>query len=736
MMTEEEKARRERFINGRNVQNKKALLSDDEVNRREAFISSQNLDTRQSFAAPKNERSIVDEIAGAGQSLLRGQTLGYGDEITGGLRAVMDAMVDTDAEKIGRKVTGRQKEGFIDQVKNKYERYRDEGRETQDSFSEANPWTATALELVGGVASPVNKIAPGVGTTGGALSRAAQLAGRGAVEGSIAGFGEGRGDLQSQLDSAKSGAAFGAGVGGGLSLLGGAAGRAISNRNVDNNVIQESVDAAGNKIKTQIPLHMAAPESRIGKIYRNVIGGAYGGRGALGLQESRAINNNPKLRRFANEAGEVVPETAGTRRSVDSVKERIEDNRRSATQKIDQELKGLEQSKVQAKREVKDNAETINLNQNQNIGDNANAINLIEQKAVRDVINVAMPSHMDDAVKKQIQEAASVVEADEILSKWFYADGFQSVKSKMFRLGDDLSSKIDEIAKANPEVKQAIGDLDSLLESGSISGERLMQVRNAFAIRANTATPSLRGKGQRTVAEEFDELIKDQLGEKSDAWIRYQADLNAWGVKQAISKASRKATSKLEDNPTLDQLGASFSNAKSSKPAIAIAKDAKKQVTALKKSLDQEKAKNKLQSKLNTRKLNKTIDEIDVNSQATKSKLENKKRRQYQKGRAEQNRLKRATQNLLPEDSSVWSMLSATAALGAPLGGFTPGAIPAGIGVSRLLSMEGAQRAVAGQTNLQQKMANALRKGDFAKYTSLAARETARNIEEEENAKR
>ena len=43
MMTEEEKARRERFINGRNVQNKKALLSDDEVNRREAFISSQNL---------------------------------------------------------------------------------------------------------------------------------------------------------------------------------------------------------------------------------------------------------------------------------------------------------------------------------------------------------------------------------------------------------------------------------------------------------------------------------------------------------------------------------------------------------------------------------------------------------------------------------------------------------------------------------------------------------------------
>ena len=98
--------------------------------------------------------------------------------------------------------------------------------------------------------------------------------------------------------------------------------------------------------------------------------------------------------------------------------------------------------------------------------------------------------------------------------------------------------------------------------------------------------------------------------------------------------------------------------------------------------------------------------------------------------------MKRATQNLLPEDSSVWSMLSATAALGAPLGGFTPGAIPAGIGVSRLLSMEGAQRAVAGQTNLQQKMANALRKGDFAKYTSLAARETARNIEEEENAKR
>jgi hypothetical protein len=74
---------------------------------------------------------------------------------------------------------------------------------------------------------------------------------------------------------------------------------------------------------------------------------------------------------------------------------------------------------------------------------------------------------------------------------------------------------------------------------------------------------------------------------------------------------------------------------------------------------------------------------------------------------------------------TAWSALASTAALSSLIPGV--GALPlvgigAGMGAGRALTTPAAQRFVAGQTSRQKQLAEALRKGDMAKYTQALSR--------------
>jgi hypothetical protein len=226
-------------------------------------------------------------------------------------------MPETEADRIAAQFGGEE-QSFAD----RYAMYRDDERAVTEQFAEENPMAATGLEVAGAVLSPLNRVAPGLGTTGGTGARIAGSAARAAGEGALYGLGQGEGDIEDQLTNAAKGALTGAGVAGALTGGGGALGRAVSASRIK----ERLQDAAGN-FK---PLHMADAEGTLGKLYRSVVGGAWGGRGALGRQESRYLNRDPRLARFADDAGQVVPEGVGTARAVGEVKDRIQDTARVA----------------------------------------------------------------------------------------------------------------------------------------------------------------------------------------------------------------------------------------------------------------------------------------------------------------------------------------------------------------------------------------------------------------------
>lgn len=83
------------------------------------------------------ESTFSEDVQGAGQKLLDGLTFGFGDELAAGLRVGTDELVrmfDEDLVPTGS-------------AKQRYERYLNQGRTTEEKFSKDNPILSTALEI-------------------------------------------------------------------------------------------------------------------------------------------------------------------------------------------------------------------------------------------------------------------------------------------------------------------------------------------------------------------------------------------------------------------------------------------------------------------------------------------------------------------------------------------------------------------------------------------------------------
>jgi hypothetical protein len=611
-----------------------------------------------------------DEVRGLGQTLLNEQLMGGGDEVVGAVRALADPQTPYDfGEGVSMETQSLPKA---------YEMYRSDAESAKDQFADDNPKTAIAGSLAGAIANPLNKIPLGAtGTTAKVIESIA----RGGAEGAAGGFLENEED---RMGGAGIGGGTGATLSGVLSGVGGGLGRALSKRRIAEDLLKPD--------GSFLPANLADPEGNVGRFAKEWVGGSWGGRNKQGILESEWLNANPQLADLADEAGQVVPVTAGTRNAV---KGRIGD--------IAEE--GVTQTRVlkQSLEDIKDATA-----RNQSVAERTGAMRLVED---------AIPDRVPAKVRADILGRETTEDANKALGKWWKDNGFETVKNRDFKWDGSLIADLKRELELDPELALEVGGkvgglkrLDSLLQpAGSnvqrgitnqkwqpIGGEDLMALRNAFAKTANKGGASASGSGNRSIADKFDDMIAKQLGEGSDELAAYQDDLRRWSTRQPIAKASK--ANKVSPNATPKEILKQFRDGPSAEVGRDIARDANNQVQAVRD-----------EGASLLKKAKAQIDEIPIDTKAAKR------------------RLNEASTGALPESQTVWSGLASTATLGAlPValtgGALAPAILPLGYGMGKALSSKAGNRAIAGQLPAQEMLAKALRDGDLEKYTRLLSR--------------
>lgn len=675
-------------------------------------------------AAPveKRRRGLVETVRGLGQQTTRGVLSGFGDEVVGGARAVMD-YASPDA-------WGSDAQSFPD----KYAMYRDDERSSMKAFENDNPEVALAANVAGSFANPINRVAPAVGATGSIASRVGQAVARGTVEGGIEGLGAGEGSLENQLGSIGTGAATGGVLSGVLSGGGGFLGRAISNRRVDPSLIRDD--------GSFMPIHLADPEGGIGEFYRSTIGTIPYAKGVLKAQEKPIID--AATEEFENLTTQHIGQKASIKDLYKTRAERVDD---------------LYRSNVDAIKTTKDAALPAAKKAAQDAG------RAESQKFMQETYEQSLPAHALSALEGV--NRSNPREVDEAISNWWTNNGFEEVKGNTFRwnndvdtgLIDSIKTKLSEDPDLAIEAYKAIPGLESMaqklrLAGGSnktaipqdfvnqmldstqisgINGDALMAIRNQFAKAANKGAS---GRSPRAIANEIDNMIRVQLGEIDPKLVtQFDDQIGKYTTALTLKNVLRKK--KVRENmgqftpsdwagsaskfggkgmslkqPPLENLAISSNN------AVNAAMD----TTAVEKQIRDTAAQSLKQARLDktTKKRG-----LALSKQVAEEALADSKRSGALA--MSKQRLKQLNESATPNKVSPWSALASTAIVGAPIS-FGIGALPAGLAVGRALASPKAQIIAAGQHSKQAQLAEALRKGDMAKYTQILSRIAAGQV--------
>lgn len=592
----------------------------------------------------------LQDVRGAGQAVLSGMTASFADEIVGGARAGLDKLLPkTEADRLAEELAleGGQS------LPQAYAMYRDDARASAREFQEENPGTALGLEVGGAILSPLNKVAPGLGTTGSAGARLGGSILRGGAEGALYGLGAGEGDLEDQLASAAEGALYGGGAAGLLTGVGGGLGRALSKRRVDESL----TDAAGN-FK---PVHMADHEGTIGKVYRNIVGGAFGGRGALGRQESRYLNKAANLARFADEGKPLVKDAVGTGNEVNRVLGSIDDTKRIAQDTARREAKVL--------RQAAKNADT----------DDIAALN---QEALRRSVPEGYADEITDiGTAGQQQAEAAINKAYDDAWGGYTVGATGRLDSAFAPVRGTLKKR--ELAQINP----VLGDIDATKSAQLVDRE----LRELLGGKSSNAMSKAVKKLRDSLRSGLPKANKELLEKTDKVYPNYLATLNA-----STSAGARKRLGAF----TAQELAAGATQATGRRGAGVGKSDLLEYTKPI---------------------LAKTVAKKEA-AQKAASRATNRGRRAEQVARASKNRVKRASEGLLDEKATAWSQIASTLALGGFFG--APG-VAGGALAARGLATPTAQRAIVGQLPMQEALAKALREGDTAKYQRILARITA-----------
>ena len=369
-------------------------MSEDEINA--ALRSMSGTDTPSPEPEPPVEDEGIDlqDARGLVGALNKGSTLGFGDEIAGVGRTLLDYAAPSS--------WGEDAQSFGD----KYAMYRDDQRASDAEFQRENPKTALAAEVVGGLISPVNRVAPGMGATGSHAARTGLAATRAGIEGGITGLGQGEGSLEDQLASAQTGATWGGLAGGLLSGVGGAVGNTFSKRRIAREL------GKGDEF---IPAHLADTEGNVGSFYRKYVGNAIGGRGPLGRQESDYLRNNSKITGLVDGGETMFPRTVGTRTAVGELKNKIGQQAKVAEDTVTRQSKKVKSEIPQQKAAIAAQREAQR--------------EAIDQATSKQLFAEAMPERMPQELKDTILQS-DYDTGEQLLSKWWADDGFQTVKGR------------------------------------------------------------------------------------------------------------------------------------------------------------------------------------------------------------------------------------------------------------------------------------------------------------------
>jgi len=647
----------------------------------------------------KPELSGVDYARGLNQTFTKGASSGFSDEIVGAGRAAVDYLLPGGSE-------GGQSFG------DRYRMYRDDERQSQQQFADENKGVAVAAEVAGAFGSPLNKAKLLTkGATG--LSKATQLIARGGAEGALYGAGEAKEVEDIGKAAAVSGATGAAGQAV-ISGVGGAAGRALSNERVKE-ALWETLPSGKKVFK---PLNLANPESPLGKIYRDVVAVAYGGED-ISRQESAYLQKalTKALKGTSRETAEeqmtrLLPVEVGTKNALMDVGDAITDQRLLEQGRLSTAL-----AKTKAELEKSANAKLANI-----ASDTANTIATQESNVAGDVVKLRQQAALRSIPKEDIGRVlgnSDLTDPQEVSNKlisFWNNDAFRMVKDKPdFVIDEGIHNRIGSLMQEDAAFKAAIqsklGPIEKLPEV--IDGDSLMEIRNRFARGANDTTKGLDKYAQRKIAYELDDVITSQLDKEAKAAFLKQKEL--YPNYLAYTSASKKAYSESGGKFNAKQLRMSaqgYGDPRTGKvPFDDISLGVREGEAGLTRTVRATKQGSKVASDAEKAAMG------EAQSAASLS-TSHKVHRAKQRERAAKRFVKTMSRGVTTENPSVGNKLVATAALGAPIGTMTGhiATLPVGFGVAKTLSKPGVQTYLAGQTQWQKDLAEALRSGGTDPY--------------------
>jgi len=656
---------------------------------------------RPPVAAPSSasEGLTVDDVQGFGQRLLKGQTMGFSDEIAGAGRAALDYVAPSS--------WGEDAQSFGD----KYKMYRDDARATDKQFQENNTGTALVTELVGGVASPVNKIAPGFGSTGGIGTRLAQSVARGGAEGAVSGAGESEGDL---LSDVATGAGVGATLSGLLTGVGGGLGRALSRRKVDADLRQPD--------GSFMPIHLADPDKGLGRTYRDWIASVPFAKDVLKEQEAPFLAR--AARETAEQQGLYDQEAANLGRHQWHRQNDIDLD----TQRVSGEMQARIDAEKLAAQRAQDAAATRNASRSAEEAAAAERAALASQQALNlRTLRESVPEGRREAITETghggFRQALGQINAA-------YDDAWGSVSGLTRNTIPVILDLAEQRAASLPAdsaatLRRLAQDVEKLGDADNVAGiddklRRLIDSAGDYQLMGDL--------------REIRETLR--LGLPDENRARLQVVDEVYPAFLATQKAAAKAA-ETRGIPTADQLLSSATSVAGERraalgeqplletiyqgrpvPQAPTAPVVVPRAPALERTLQIARDKRSVLARARAAKKDAAVIAAE------------EKKRLATKGETGPLAQAKAAQQTLEASkasphSTLFSSLATTGAIGSLLtGGALPYALTvgAGVGGARGLASEGGQMFMAGQTQWQKDLAKALREGDTAKYTQILSR--------------
>jgi hypothetical protein len=642
----------------------------------------------------------------ASRAFLDGMTFGFSDEIGAGVAAGI------------AKVTGAAGESsYTDVYKTMVQGLEDE----RSSYEESNLGASIGLNVAGAIATaPLSIAAKTVSTLGKAIpilantgrGRAGALAAGVGLEGAVTGVGMaeqgediGEAALGGALTSIVSTTAL-KGLGKGVT--------ALSRRRVDQSL---------GKGKDFVPITLADPEGGAGNFYRKTVGGLMFGNSALKQQESRWLE--PLEEKAASLANNVSASKAVSsvmdsyKRASKSLQTQFDAAKRKAS-------KGLKQEDIDVLKKEQDRLMTITSARTAKADE---AVNNSERQFRQQAVKDSIPA------SARIKENAGILTGSPDMNTTmgrlrdiWRERGFEVVKNRSFRvptnyvdrLAGELGTELDEFARFNGtqplNAMELIKDVvASSVNRGRIDGNDLSSLRSRIGALTSSlgedSTQAQTRHAMRYVVDDLNELIRTQL--KPTDLAKFDGDIAAWKTMSSMSDAVVAASAKAGQRGafTADNwLGALRQNQRKAFErgegtlqgrANKLGDVSNRRDELITTIADQEKKRFSDFTELREGVLDTEIKQTAAELVSADASVATRLQGRMDAAQAAKEELKTA-RALMTGGSSSMSNLAAMALLGSgfAVGGLGGVAVP--IGIAKFLSSQSGQRAIAGQTGLQE----------------------------------